>query len=286
MRQLDPISGAAAAGRAAADAFDDANPWIERLARFGYAAKGVVYVLVGGLAALGALRAGGRTTGARGALTTLLDEPLGSLALWIVAVGLFGYVLWRFVQAFKDPDRHGTDLKGLGLRGFFVVNGLIYLSLALGALALARGDGGGGGGDQYTEWTARVMSQPHGRLLVGLGGAVVVGVGLYQFYRAYTAKFRKRLKTREMGSTEDRWATRIGRFGFAARGVTFALIGMFLISAALHANPGEARGLDGALRALEEQPLGPWLLGIVAVGLVAYGVFQMVVAKYRRIGLA
>lgn len=264
-----------------------ARKWIERLARWGYAAKGVVYILVGGLAALAAVEAGGGgAPGSRGALRSLLGQPLGTVILFAIGVGLLGYVLWRFVQAFADPDRHGTDAKGLGLRGFFVVNGLIYLSLALAAVAMALGRGGGGGDGGMQSKVADLMGQPMGPWLVGAVGLTVVGVGVYQFVRAYTAKFRKRLKTGEMSAAERRWSTRIGRFGFAARGVTFLIIGGFIVRAALEHDPSEARGLDAAFRWLESQPYGTWLLGVVAVGLVAYGCFQIVMARYRRIGVA
>ena len=129
------------------------------------------------------------------------------------------------------------------------------------------------------------MRQPFGRWLVGAVGATVVGVGLYQFVRAWRASFTKRLKRAEMSSTEEEWATKVGRFGFAARGVTFLIIGGFIVTAALQADPSEAQGLDAAFRWLEQQPFGTWLLAIVALGLVAYGVFQIVLAKYRRLGI-
>ncbi|MBA2564987.1 MAG: DUF1206 domain-containing protein [Gemmatimonadetes bacterium] len=260
--------------------------WVDWLARFGYAAKGVVYILVGALAARAAMGPGGETKGTRGALGTILEQPFGRVALAVVAVGLAGYVLWRLVQGFLDPEGRGSDFKDLGLRAFFVLNGLIYLSLAFAAGRLALGSGGGGATrEPYRDWTARLMSQPHGRWLVAAVGLIVLGVALYQFVRAYKAKFRKRLKLREMSSAAEQWATRTGRFGFAARGVTFGLIASFLINAARQADPNEAKGLEGALTTIERQPMGPWLLAIVAIGLMAYGVFQLVYARYRRTGL-
>ena len=114
----------------------------------------------------------------------------------------------------------------------------------------------------------------------------MIGVGLYQFYQAYTAKFREELKLAEMTANEQLWATRVGRLGYAARGVVFCIIGGFLIVAALRAQPEEVRGLGGALQTLSEQTYGPWLLGIVAVGFVAYGIFMLVQARYRRMVLA
>lgn len=257
--------------------------FFEGFARFGYAAKGVVYVVIGALATMAALRLGGATTGMGGALETIVGQPYGKILLAVVAVGLVGYVTWRFLQAFLDVDRKGSDVKGLSVRAFYTASGLIYASLALGAVKLVLGSGGGGGGEAQADWTAKLMSQPFGRWLVAAAGGAVIGVGIYQAYQAITAKFRKRLESSEMSDLQDAWATLIGRIGFAARAVVFGMIGGFLIQAALKTNPQEARGLAGALRSLEEQPFGPWLLGAVGAGLAAFGLFQFVMARYRRI---
>jgi hypothetical protein len=146
---------------------------------------------------------------------------------------------------------------------------------------------GSGRGNSSTsstqDWTARLLSQPFGQWLVGIVGAFTIGLGFYQLYKAYKAKFRKQMKLHEMSSTEETWATRIGRLGEAARGVVFVIIGFFLLQAARQSDASQAQGLDGALQSLSQQPHGPWLLGIVALGLVAYGIHMGVQARYRRI---
>lgn len=267
-----------------------ASPWVERLARFGYAAKGAVYIVVGLLAAMAAAGSGGKTTDTRGALGTIFAQPFGRGLLGAVAVGLIGYALWRFVQAFADAENKGSDAKGIGVRIGYAGSGLIHVGLALSAAQMAfgssggRSSGGGGGSDRAEQgWTASLMAQPFGRWLVALVGAGIIGVGLFQLYKAYTAKFRKELKLAEMSGTEQTWATHSGRLGFAARGVVFGVIGIFLMLAALRSDPGQARGLGGALRALEAQPFGSLILAVVAAGLVAYGVYMFVAARYRRI---
>jgi hypothetical protein len=116
-----------------------------------------------------------------------------------------------------------------------------------------------------------------------IAGAFIVGAGLYQLYQAYKADFRDELKLGEMGARAKTWATRSGRLGYAARGVIFGVIGVFLIQAALQTDPDQARGLGGTLETLARQPFGPYLLGAMALGLVAHGVFMFVVARYRRI---
>lgn len=263
----------------------DSAEWIERLARFGFAAKGVVYAVVGFLAAQAAFGTGGRTTDTQGALQSIVSQPFGQILLAIVAIGLVGYVLWRFVQAILDPENEGSDAKGVAKRIGYAISGLIYASLAFSAVKIIAGSSSGSGnGDSSTQdWTARVLAQPFGQWLVGLGGAFLIGLGFYYFYRAFTAKFRKKLKIREMSIAEERWATRLGQLGIAARAVVFIIIGFFLIQAARQSDASEARGLGGALGSLAGQPYGPWLLGLVAIGLIAYGIYMGVEARYRRI---
>lgn len=257
--------------------------WVERLARFGYAAKGVVYGIVGLLAAQAAFSAGGKMTDTQGALQTILTQPFGKVLLSLVAIGLIGYVLWRFVQAIKDPEDKGTDAKGLAQRLGYAVNGLIYGSLALSAVRLVLGSGGGGNSNAAQDWTARLLSQPFGQWLVGTAGAFVIGLGFYQLYKAYSAKFRKELNLTQLSDTQQKWVMGIGRFGLAARGIVFCVIGFFLIQAARQSDPSEVRGLGEALQVLARQPYGPWILGVVAVGLVAYGIYMVIQARYRSL---
>lgn len=257
--------------------------WVERLARLGYIAKGIVYAIIGVLAVQAAFGTGGQTTDAKGVLGTIAAQPFGKFLLVLLTIGLIGYVIWRLIQAVQDPEHQGDDAKGWAKRLGYGISGLIYAGLALSAIKLIAGTGGGGSSNSTQDWTARLLSQPFGKWLVGAVGAFIIGLGFYQLYKAYKAKFRNDLKLREMSPTEQTWATRIGRFGEAARGIVFIIIGFFLIQAAHQSNPNEARGLDGALQALAQQPYGPWLLGIVALGLVAYGIHMWVQARYLRI---
>jgi uncharacterized protein DUF1206 len=266
----------------AARAARKASPWVERLARAGYLAYGVVYVLVGVLAVQAALGVGGQATGQEGALRSILLAPLGRVLLGLIVLGLLAYATWRLFQGIRDPENEGTDAKGLLKRFDHVINGLVHAALAFSAGQLVLGSGGGGGSPD--DWTARLMAQPLGRWIVVIVGVVFVGAGLYQFYKVYRADFRDELKLDDMGDRERRWATRSGRLGYAARGVVFGVIGVFLVQAALQTDPDEARGLGGALQTLARQPFGPYILGAVALGLVAYGVFMFVMARYRRIG--
>ena len=261
-----------------------AGPGITLLARFGYAAKGVVYIIIGVLAAYAAFTTGGRTTDTRGALEEILSQPYGKYLLGAVAVGLVGYALWRFVQAVKDTESKGSGAKGIAVRIGYAVIGVIYAGLAFSAVQLVLGSGGQSSGDSSSkEWTATLLEQPFGQWLVGAVGLGFVIAAVSHFYKAYTAKFREKLMTSQMSENAQNFALRSGRFGLAARGVVFGIIGAFLIQAALHSNAGEARGLSGALTALGQQTYGQLLLGVVALGLVAYGFYMLVLARYRRI---
>ncbi len=276
---MDAMGEAQRQGRAAAR---EAGPWVERLARLGYAAKGIVYLIIGGIAARAAFGPGERVEGSQGALRTILEQPFGKFLLGLMALGLAGYALWRFVQAGLDPEHKGNDAGGAAKRAGYAISGVIHAGLAIAALRMATG-GGGGGGDRTDDWTATLMRQPMGRWLVAAVGLGIMGYGAYALYRAYAVKLSKRLDLSRMSPAAREWAVRSGRAGIAARGVVFLVMGYFLLQAALHSNPGEARGVDGALQALQQQSYGPWILGLVALGLIGYGIYQLVEARYRII---
>jgi hypothetical protein len=259
----------------------EAEPWLIWFGRFGFAAKGVVYTLIGVLAMLAAVGAGGDTAGKKRVLAYVADAPYGRYLLAAIGIGILGYALWRFIQAAADTENKGSGGKGIAVRiGYFGI-GLLYVGLSISAFALLAGTGSAGD-DGQAGWTARLMSQPFGRWLVGVAGAMVMAYGARQIYRAYTLKFMRKLTARKMSAAEEKWACRLGRTGYAARGIVFGIIGLFLILAAVHADPGEARGLSGALDALARQPWGSAVLGAVALGLTAYGLYMFVEARYRR----
>lgn len=256
--------------------------WVEPLGRVGFAAKGLIYVLVGGLAAQAAAGLGGETTGSEGALRRILQFPFGRFLLGAIALGLVGYGVWRLIQGYTDTENKGNKPKGLAVRAGYFVSGLIHFGLAASAASLARNSQQASGQKSTQDWAAWLLSLERGQWVVGAVGAVVLGVGVFQFYQAYSVRFRKHLKSGEMSRAEETWAVRIGRVGFAARGVVLCITGALVILAAIRIDPGDASGLEGSLRVLERQTYAPWLFGLVASGLVAYGLFQFVLARYRR----
>lgn len=253
------------------------------LGRLGYAAKGIVYLLVGGLAAEAAVGAGGAATGSRGALRHARRLPFGDILLIAIAIGLAGYVLWRLVQAIRDTELHGRSLKGILVRLGYAISAAIYGVLAWTALELLRGHRPRGDESMSHEHTAWLLSLPYGPWLVCVVGAVVIGVGVAQGVIAARARFLAKLEPLSSGARP--WIVWLGRLGYFARGVVLLIIGGFLIDAGIHADPRAAHGVGGALHEIARQPEGRWLFGAVALGLAAYGVFMLVLARYRRMVL-
>ncbi len=264
------------------------SQWAHWLIRAGYATVGIVYIIIGGLAVLAALGNGGKTTDQKGAVQTINEQPFGKFLLILVAIGLVGYALWSLVRATFDLERKGRDAKGILTRLGYAGSGLSYVGLAILAVQLASGTSSGNQSSDTTaqDWTARLLDQPFGVALVIAVGLFVLGLAGVQFYRAYTAKFQKQLDLGGISRAAREWVLRLGRFGLAARGVVFSLIGIFLILAAVQQKPQEAKGLGGALRELTAQPYGQLLLGLVALGLVAFGLFRLLEARFHRINPA
>jgi hypothetical protein len=273
----------AAAGTAqggAGDALREAGPWVVRLARVGYAAKGVLHLIIGGLAALAASGAGGGTTDSRGALDVVRGSAGGQVLLLAMGVGLIGYAVWAAIAAIADAERRGSGAGGLALRAGLAGRGLLYAALGVEAVRLfltSRRSTGGG----TEHWTARILELPAGPWLVGGAGAAIIAYALWQGYRAARSDLRRRMDLSEVGPGASTWVIQLARFGIAARGVVFLLIGWFLVRAAALHDADEAGGIDESLRALAAQPSGPLLLGTVATGLIAYGIWQLVRARYR-----
>lgn len=267
------------------DSDSDSRAWVEPVARFGYASKGIVYCVIGVLAFRFAIGGGGGTNGPKGALQEIASQPFGQILLLIIALGLASYSVWRLIEAWVDPQNRGTDAKGLAVRIGYTISGLIYGFLAFeAAWMLISGRREGENANAAAAWTRTLMEQPFGRYLVGAVAIGLLATAFFQLKKAWKADFTKMLKTEEMSSSEGIWSERIGRMGFAARGVVYIIIGGALLTAAIQIKPSEAVGIGEALNKLSEQPYGPWLLGAVALGLTAYGVFSAaVLARYRRI---
>jgi hypothetical protein len=275
------------AGQAERQARDAAtSPLASGAARTGFAARGVVYLIVGWLAVLAAAGLGGGTTDTHGALGALYQEPFGRLLLTLVAAGLLAYALYSLAQGALDLDRRGTDASGLASRAGNVVASLSYGGLALAAAQLVvTGASHGSSSDASTQdWTATLLGLPLGPLLVVAVACVVAGMAVVQFRHATSGDFVRSLDLTGADRHQRTWVERLGRTGLASRGIVFGVIAVFLTAAALHRDPSEAVGLGGALQRLAQQPAGQLLLGLVGLGLLTYGVFSLAEGRYRRLG--
>ena len=259
-----------------------ASPWVGWLARLGYVAKGVVYAAIGFLALREVLGVGGRTTDPTGVMHVMAAQPLGGIMLVLLAVGLACYALWKVVQGVTDPDDKGSDTHGIVRRVGYVGSGVIYGILAYTAAQSIFG--AEDTSEDAVAASAMAFQPPLGPILVFLVGTIVIGVGLYQLYAAYKAKFRDDLRLAQMSEAEERWVVLAGRFGTAARAVAIGVAGSFLLLAVYESDPSETRGLGAALEIVQHQPLGSYVLGAIAVGLLIYGAFMLAIARYRRIG--
>jgi hypothetical protein len=261
--------------------------WYAVLARSGLVAKGASYGLVGLLAIKLAAGHGGKATSREGALQSLAQHGFGKVVLALLALGLAGYALWRFVQAVverEDADDAKEKLKTWGKRAGYAGRGVVYAGLTFSALKLLFGGNGEGSQDEKAHrTTAAILDWPAGRLLVGAAGIVIVGVGLWNVYRGLSQKFADKWRTGAMSQVQRTWGGRVGVVGHLARGVVFGLIGIFLTKAAIDYDPKDAIGLDGALRKLAEASYGPYLLGVTAAGLVCYGLYCLVDARHRDV---
>ncbi len=280
MAGLSPMDASFAARRAA-------RPWVEVLARAGFAAKGVLYVTIGVLATLLAVgEAGGRPTDSHGALKTLGAQPFGDVLLVVMAIGLAGHALWRLVQGTLDPEHEVRGSKHpIAKRASFLVRAFLHAGLVVFAVKTVLGEPATHSSARSV--SAQVMSwQPLGVWLVALAGAGIAGFGLLQIREGLTGDVGSELSMHRLSSSAQRFIIRFGRFGTAARGAVFALIGAFLLFAALRSDPGQTKGLGETLAWLRAQSFGDVALGVTAVGLACYGLYQMVVARWRVIRAA
>ena len=257
------------------------KPWVESMARVGLAARGITYLLVGFLAARAALLHRGSPGGKEDALAELLRQPFGTALLIAVGVGLLAYAAWRLVQALLDPDRKGTSGKGLALRVGHALAGLANGALALVAFGMARGEKGGGG-TGTREAGETLLSQPAGWVLLAAIGVGVIIFGIWSILRGARGDFMEDMRGERMSGTVATWTRRLGQAGLVARGAVFGVIGYFAVRAAFDEDAREIQGLEGALKFVDAR-LGATWLAVLGVGLIAYGIYGLVEARYRRI---
>jgi hypothetical protein len=258
-----------------------AAAWVRPVARIGFASKAAVYMTIGFLALMMALGNGGKATDAHGAIDALERLPAGTPLLAFIALGMAGYALWRFLQAIMDLEEKGKDAKGIAIRAGYFGSGVAYASLALYTLKETFGTAREGNSNQ--EASAWLLSSESGAWILGAIGLAVIAWGIWHFVKAFREKFMEHIETSRMSADEQTWMRRVGKLGLSARGVVAIVLGIFVVNAARHHNPNEVQGVDGALRELASQPYGTWILALVALGLIAYGLYWAFNVRYRRI---
>lgn len=256
---------------------------LDLLARLGFSAKGVLYGVVGLLAFLAAIGAGGRITNADGALRAIVSQPFGHTMLLVLAVGLFGYAAWRTLEGIVDSEGRGNGLKDLAVRGSYVGRGLLHGFLGWKVLQLYRGVSVAGTSEE--ELVAATFTWPLGEWVVILIGLGLMGFAVYQLFRAATTKLGRQFDLHGLRRDLGDWAVTVCRAGIAARGLVFGVVAWYLIQAGITGRASTTADSADAIRVVANwpEPFGAWLLGGVGAGLLAYGVFQALNAKYRAI---
>ncbi|MBC5991590.1 DUF1206 domain-containing protein [Pontibacter cellulosilyticus] len=262
--------------------------WVENFARVGLTAKGVVYCLVGILAFMAAFELGRNSSngaGKQGVFQFILEQPFGKWLLGIVALGLACYAIWRLIQGVNDSENKGDDAKGIAKRLRYIFSGLVYAALAYLAAQMVLGNSGGssGGGDSRETLAAQLLQQPFGQWLAGIVAIIIIGTGIYQIYYGLSDKYKKNVRGAGLKHEVEEKMVRMGKIGYVARGVVWILIGYMFLKAAMQSDPQEAGGSGQAFQFLESSSYGSYLLGAVAVGLVFYGIFMFMRAKYQPI---
>jgi hypothetical protein len=251
-------------------------------ARLGLASHGALYVLLGVLALVLAFGGRRKETDQKGAFEELAENSAGWVLLLIIAIGLAAYALWRLAEAAFGVSGV-DDGDGAKQRLISAARGIGYGALAVSAFTIVVNGKSANQSKRQETWTAKVMEHDGGRWLVGLAGVVVVVIGGVLAVRGAMTKFEKHSPMRSMSPAAQKTTTVTGLVGSIARGVVLAMVGVLLITAAVQFDPKKARGIDGALRTLRDTPVGPWLLALVAVGLVLFGVFGFCEARWRKL---
>lgn len=253
-----------------------APAWVEPVMRAGYGARGLVYTIVGGLALTAAIY-GGQAQGTTNALADLRSQSWGVAALWVIAVGLWAYMLWRFIDAAMDLENYGDGAKGSFARGGLIVTGAIHAALGISVATTAMGGGSSGEGTQSL--VARLMAVPYGQWLVGLVGLGAIGAGVYYAHKGWTEKYKEDIRV----TPTTRKLDPAMKIGCIAQGIVVGIIGVMIVYAALTTNPEQAGGTGEALQQIREAPFGRFLLAGIALGLIGFAIENFVEAAYRII---
>ncbi len=260
------------------------SPTMENLTRLGYGVRGFLYAITGLLALKVAFRKGGAPTDMQGAIAVISKFPGGLTLLWVVLIGLIAYSLWGVIRAVFDPLHKGNHMEGLLARGGFLFSAASYALLILPTYNIITGAGSGAqNGANTQQFLLKILASPLGHWALGLIGLAVIAGGVHQIIEGFNNSFDKQFQVYTMNAQEVKVATQLGRVGTATRGFIFALVGVLMCLAVYQSNPNQPIGIDTVFKTLMAQPFGIWLLGVVAVGLIAFGVYSMLCGAWFRL---
>jgi hypothetical protein len=260
---------------------DDKEKWFDRFLRFGLISKGIVYCLLGILAFMTAAGLSQDEASKKETFVVIYDQPFGQVLLLLLSIGMLGYVTLRSYQCFKDSDNKGDSMKGLIIRIGYGFSALMYLGLTAFALNLVF-NGSDDDGSSRKFFVGKILSLSYGEWLIGIAGLIIVGSGINQIYKGLSASFMKQITL--IRSSFEKLYKNAGRIGYTSRGIVLGIIGYLILHAAFTSNPGEAEGSEQAFAFIENK-FGSFLMGSIALGLIAYGVFMFVKARYQKLNI-
>lgn len=257
------------------------NAWKRNFYIFGHIAKGVVYSAIGGIALAGVIGEASGPGGMKDVIRWIQNQPFGQILLVLIAIGLFSYCAWRWIKAIEDTSNQGTDAEGITKRVAYAASGTAYGLLGVYAITLLTGSGSGGNSKQ--DMLAQILQESWGQILVGAIALALFGVGLYQLNKALKDKFMSEVDNGQMNSQERSFYRQFGKAGYISRSVVYGIMAYFLVRVALTSDPSQYRGVEGVLEYLGGQTMGTILVALVSLGLLLYGIFMFVKAKYPRV---
>ena len=252
------------------------EPW----AKMGYAARGVIYLTIGLLAFLSAMGWQGEKTGSKGAILSINEQPFGELLLLVLVVGLFGYIVWRFIQGITDTDNHGSSFKGLAIRAGLIISAISHSVLAFWVIKLLFHETDDNSGQSASSTASEYLSSDRVTVLFAIIGVAVVVVGIAHLIKGFKSGFKKYI---DFPAEKKQWLVPICRFGLISRGVVWCIIGWIILRSTFVAGSSEDKGISEAFEWLSSAPYGSWLIIIVSIGLFAFGIYSFIEALYRRI---
>ena len=255
--------------------------WIEWFSRPGFVIRGIIYFVPGVFALEWALGRGRQPMSQASTIDVIGHGPLGPVLLVVVAVGLAGYAAWGAIRAIYDPLRRGHSPVGIALRLGYAASALAYVGLLAATVGLLTGGMSQAG--QHQDWTVWLLARPFGAVIVvAVGLCWIFGSGITQIVMGWRHTFERDLARDRMSHNERRWAIGLGRVGLVSRGIVFAIIGMLIVAAAFRVGSRSDTGLEGALLELAHQPFGHALLGAAGLGLMAFGSYSAMCARWMR----